>query len=221
MIIIECIERIQNIVKSLEAEVKMLEKYYNECDYEMLVSKGEKSIRTVSALYSQYRELSLSLFRMIPSLGRFKDIEKIECESMGISVERLADCEFPAYKITLPILLPNMRRRREDFFNPVTLTVNSLVRRYCRENDIRPFARSMVLFISFCESPHTAIDNDNKEASVILNGLIGNFICDDSATVCDNSYFNRMTDSDPRTEIYIVSREYALELISLIDNDFQ
>lgn len=65
MIIIDYIERIQNLVKCLEAEVKMLEKYYNECDYEMLVSKGGKSIRTVSDLYSQYRELLLSLYRMI------------------------------------------------------------------------------------------------------------------------------------------------------------
>ena len=60
-------------------------------------------------------------------------------------------------------------------------------------------------------------DNDNKEASVIINGLIGHFLIDDSPYTCDTAYYCKSKGVDQnKTEIYIVDDEHDIDLLFLI-----
>lgn len=62
------------------------------------------------------------------------------------------------------------------------------------------------------------IDNDNKEASIILNGLIGKVLLDDRPTTCNTSYYTKMVD-DPKevkTEVFIVESDHDIEVLSMI-----
>lgn len=133
------VEGIQNASQELLNNTRLVKKYHDECDFESFVSTARKGARITSNLCLMYRELLLSLNEYIPSLPGLERILNIECEAMGIFVERVAEYNFPMYKISLPMLLPNMRRRKEDFNNEVTMTVNAAVKRFCIEHNIHPF----------------------------------------------------------------------------------
>lgn len=214
--IYNCIETIQNDSQEFLAITRKIEKYLDECDYERIVSAGKKGARISSDLYLMYRELLLSLHEFLPTLPLLNRIPDIGCETMGISVEQIGAVDFPAYKITLPMLLPNMRRRKADFNNAMTVAVSDAVERYCRENGIRPFHHATVMFLSYCGSFRTQADNDNKEASVIINSLIGHFIRDDSPGACNTGYYYKEEADDDRTEIYVADSDHEIELLTRI-----
>lgn len=218
MTIFDYFERIQEITNLLVNSIDKLEKYSTECEYDKLVNAGLMNILYLSELSDYHRELIEELYDYIPAFVHHSiaDVEKIENEAMGIHVEQLEDHDFPIYKISLPILLPNKRKSKLDANNAVTSAVNAAVRRYCIENKVQPFFHAMVIFVSYCGSPITMVDNDNKEASVIMNGLVGHFLRDDSPTACDTGYYYKHTDDDPRTEIYIVDSDHDVELLSLV-----
>ena len=62
------------------------------------------------------------------------------------------------------------------------------------------------------------VDNDNKEASVIQNGMIPYFICDDSPVACNNAYYFKQVDDheEYRTEIYVVDSAHDIEVLQFI-----
>lgn len=215
-VIYDIIEKIEKASEELNKRIELIRKYHENYDYESLATATKKGARIASNLSLLHREALMTLHEAIPSLPGLDRILDIECEAMGISVERVAGYDFPLYKISLPILLPNMRRRREDFNNAITMTVNAAVNRFCIENDIQPFDRAMVIFFSYCYNPRFAPDNDNKEASVIMNGLIGNFLIDDSPFNCNTGYYSKVVEENQRTEIYIVGDEHDMELLSLM-----
>lgn len=210
-------ERIQRLSEELLHNTQLMKKYQDECDFDRFVSTARKGARVTSSMFLLYRELLLSLKESIPSFPGLDRINQIECEIMGISVERLEEFHFPMYKITLPMLLPNMRRRKEDYNNALTKTVAEAVHHFCIENNIRPFEHAKVAFLTYCNHPQFAIDNDNKEASVIINGLIGHFLIDDSPYTCDTAYYCKSKGvGQNKTEIYIVDDEHDIDLLFLI-----
>ena len=209
-------EIIQNACKELQRSARLIERHQDECDYESLMNAGKRGLHITSGLCKAYRELLLSLHESIPSLPGLDRILDIECEAMGISVEQLTEFEFPVYKISLPMLLPNIRRKKADFNDAVTGTVKDAVRRFCAENSISPFDYATVILLSYCSSPQMMVDNDNKEASVIQNGLIGCFLTDDSPMVCNNVYYCKTVEDDFRTEIYIVDSEHDVEVMRIV-----
>ena len=198
---------------------KLLERYCCECDYAKLISTAENSLRMCSDTFFAYRELLLLLYGAVPSIPH-ADAEDIQSEAFGVSVEALARPGFSVYRISLPFLLPNKSRRCTDFKNALTVTVGDAVRRFCFENDIRPFDRASVFFVSYYspESPSvTIVNNDNKEGSVIQNALIGCLLRDDQATVNDTYYCSKIiADGSPKTEIYIVGSEHDVEVLTFI-----
>lgn len=210
-------ERIQQLSQELLTNTRLLQKYQDKCDFDRFVSTTKKGARITSNMFLLYRELLLSLKESIPSFPGLDRINHIECEIMGISVEQVADFDFPMYKITLPMLLPNMRRRKEDYNNALAQTVNEAVHHFCIENSIQPFEHAKVAFLTYCNHPQFAIDNDNKEASVIINGLIGHFLIDDSPYTCDTAYYCKSKGvGQNKTEIYITDNEHEIDLMFLI-----
>ncbi|MBK6087662.1 hypothetical protein [Ruminococcus difficilis] len=210
-------ERIQQLSQELLTNTRLLQKHQDECDFDRFVSTTKKGARITSNMFLLYRELLLSLKESIPSFPGLDRINHIECEIMGISVEQVADFDFPMYKITLPMLLPNMRRRKEDYNNALAQTVNEAVHHFCIKNGIQPFEHAKVAFLTYCNHPQFAIDNDNKEASVIINGLIGHFLIDDSPYTCDTAYYCKSKGvGQNKTEIYITDNEHEIDLMFLI-----
>lgn len=216
MTIYECLNKSKDILETLSKDHEKIDKYITECEFDYMLSAVERSMRTSSSLFLMYREMILSLYEGIPSMRGIVDADDSGCESMGISVEQIEQFDFPVYKIILPTLLPNVRRRKYGFYNAVTLSVNRAVGQYFIDNDIYPFYNATVFFVSYCDNPISMIDNDNKEASVIMNGLTGHFIRDDVPTVCATGYINKHVEDGPKTEIYIMDNDHDVEVLAYI-----
>lgn len=219
MNIFDCLGSIKSEAKDLNKLSEKLERLYLEGDFEKLLSAGEKSLRSVSDLYLLNRELLLSLYELVPSLPRTVDISKVELEALNISVEALREFDFPVYKISLPFLLPNKRKRDAFFRNAVTNTVAAAVRDFCNENSIWPIKHATVIFVSSYEGENYTIDNDNKESSVILNSLNGRLLRDDRPSVCNTVYYTKQITEGAKTEIYIVDSDHDIEIFSLIKEE--
>ena len=219
MHIFDCIGSIKSGTQELVNLSEKLERLYFECDFEKLLSAGERSLRSVSDLYLLNRELLLSLYELTPSLPRIVDISKVECEALHISIEALREFDFPVYKISLPFLLPNKRKRDAFFRNAVTNTVAAAVMDFCSENNIWPLKHATVFFVSSYEGENYTIDNDNKESSVILNSLNGRLLRDDRPGVCNTVYYTRQIAEGAKTEIYIVDSDHDIAVLSLIKKD--
>ena len=198
---------------------KQLIRYCYECDCTKLMSTAEKALCLSSESFSACRELLLFIYSAVPTLPH-AEIEDIQNKVLNVSVETFALSGFNAYRIALPFLLPNKRRKSTDFKNAITVAVSDAVRRFCLENGVKPFDRASVFFVSYYrpESSFVSIvDNDNKESSMIQNAMIGSFLRDDQATVCDTYYCSKVVrDSYPKTEIYVVGSEHDVEVLSFI-----
>ena len=206
------IEKLQRYSGEAEKIARLLEKYHEEGDYERLVSSIKKGLRVTSDMFLSYRDFLFTLYELFPSFSWSKGILDSTYETMNVFVEQLMDFDFPVYKVSLPLLLPNMRRRREDFNNAVTQSVQEAVRCFCMENDVSPFDCATVFYLSYGGK----IDNDNKEASVIQNGLIGYLLTDDAPSVCNSVYYCAGAKEDRRTEIYIVDSAHDIEVLQFI-----
>ena len=206
------IERLQSDSRTVEQIVRLLEKYYEEANLERLVSTIKKGLRVSSDLFLRHRELLLSLHEQFPSLSGSDGMIGVHTEVMKVSVERLKEFGFPVYRVSLPLLLPNVRRRREDFNNAVTQSVKEAVRCFCVEKDVCLFDCATVIYLSYGGT----IDNDNKEASVIQNGMIGYLLTDDAPSVCNSIYYYIRAEKDHHTEIYVVDSAHDIEVLQYI-----
>ena len=210
--IYDLIERIHSNSQEAEQIARLLEKYHEEGNYDCLVSTIKRGLRVTSDMFLRMREILLSLHELLPSFSCSKGILDSKYETLNVFVEQLMDFDFPVYKVSLPLLLPNMRRRREDFNNAITRSVQEAVRCFCMENDVSPFDCATVFYLSYGGK----IDNDNKEASVIQNGLIGYLLTDDAPSVCNSVYYCAGAEEDRRTEIYIVDSAHDIEVLQFI-----
>ena len=217
MNIYENIERIKIGIADLIYFSRALYDRYKECDYLKLYEATEKNLRLVSSLYLDYRDLLFSLYELMPSLHGTAHIYNTVAESLNISVERVRKYPYPVYKISLPFLLPNKRGRQIDHKNAITNTVRLVVRQFCAENDVSMFNCATVIFLSYYDvNKPNLIDNDNKEGSVIQNGLIGSLLRDDRQNVCQSIYYSLPTAEGAKTEIYVVESDHDVEVLSVI-----
>lgn len=218
MILIQYLENIEKATEQLLKETRLLREHYDECDFERLVRVGKRGARISSDLFLSYRGLLLSISHAFPDYPDLETFFGDKCEMMDVSVEQLGEFDFPVYKVSLPILLPNIRRQHADFNNAVTLSVKEAVKRFCYKHNIRPFKRATMIILTYGGNPRVMVDNDNKEASVVQNGMIPYFLFDDSPAACNNVYYFKRVDNNKeyRTEIYIVDSEHDIEVMKMI-----
>ena len=220
MILIQYLENIEKTTEKLLKETRLLREHYDESDLERFERVGKRGARISSGLYLLYRWLLYSICQVSPTYHDTKTFINDECEMMDVSVEQLEEFDFPVYKISLPILLPNRRRQHADFNNAVTASVKEAIKSFCCEHKVEPFQCATMTILTYGGNPRMMVDNDNKEASVVQNGLIPFFLYDDSPDVCNNIYYFKRVDSkeEYRTEIYLVDTEYDIEVIKMIKN---
>lgn len=217
MNIYESIERIKIGTADLIYFSRALCDRYKECDYLKLYEASEKNLRLASSLYLDYRDLLFSLYELMPSLHGTAHIYRTVADALNISVERAKEFSFPVYRISLPFLIPNKRSRQRDQKNAITNTVRLIVRKFCAENDVSMFNCATVIFLSYYDvNKPNLIDNDNKEVSVIQNGLIGSLLRDDRQNVCHTIYYSLPTSEGAKTEIYVVDPDHDVEVLSVI-----
>ena len=217
MTIHDSITQIESAAQEQHRLAVRLKQLYTECDYLSLVRRAEGLMRSASYLYLTLRGLLISLYELSPDLFP-EDVDAVACESLGISVKMLSGFDYPVYQLSMPFLLPNKRKRNTDYSNAVTKTVSAAVRRFRNENDITPFAHATVIFVSSYKGEEYGIDNDNKESSVILNGLNGVLIVDDRPSTCDTIYCSDQHAQSARTEVYVVDSEHDIEVYTMIKN---
>lgn len=219
-VIYDIIEKIEKASEELIKEAQLLRKHNKEYDFERLMLDGKRGARISSDLFLSYRQILLSLCSFFPRHFDSNKVYNGECEMLDVSVERLEDFDFPAYKISLPALLPNVRRQHAEFNNALTVSIKEAVNRYCREHSVQPFICATMIILTYGGNPRVMVDNDNKEASVIQNGMIRFFLYDDSPASCNNIYYFKRVDSkeEYRTEIYLVDSEHDIEVMKMIKN---
>lgn len=214
----KCINSLREKFLDHNLAFKELLYYFREGDYINFLERGENALRYTVDLYRLYRELLISLYELMPSVPQSENVNKFCRDSLGISVERSKGFEFPVYKITLPILLPNKRKRKVERNSVITESVGTAVARFCRENHIMPFAHATVIFLSYHQTGGVIIDNDNLDSAVIINSLNGRFLRDDRPGVCNTVYYSKTAKSTDKvkTEIFVVDSDHDLEVLSLI-----
>lgn len=193
-----------------------LEESRRDCNYEKLIDLTEETLQTASSVYMATRGLLLWIYSGIPSIPR--RLPQMEAECLSVSFEKLEKFSFSVFKISMPFLLPNKRKRNLERNNAITNAVISTVNEYKLKYKIPSIKHATVFFVSYNKNVNYLIDNDNKDSSTILNGLIGLLLRDDRPTVCNTSYYTRMVD-DPdevKTEVYIVDSDYDIEVLSMI-----
>ncbi len=216
MIAFDYIECIKKGELDLIALSDKLEKSCRDRDYETLFDTTEKSLRKASSVYMMNRNLLLWIYSVIPTFPR--RLPKIEAEEFNVSFTVIKEFSFPVYKLSMPFLLPNKRKRNLDRNNAITNAVISAVKEYRDHNWIDLIRRATVFFVSTNKNNSYFIDNDNKEASIILNGLIFRVLFDDRPTSCNTAYYTKLVD-DPKevkTEVYIVDSDHDIEVLSMI-----
>lgn len=216
--IAECIEKMHLQMMEQGLTLKSIDHYFQICDYLKLLEEGERYLRRVLKMFLLSRELICSLYEMLPSLPQTVDVHKAVCNVLNISVGTVDTFPYPVFRITLPYLLPNKRRRKTERNDAIPGTVQTAVRQYCNENGIEPFQHATVFFVSYYGSGGSSIDNDNKESATIMNGLCGLLIRDDRPSFIDTCYVAKQTDQDAKTEIYVVNREHGGEVYSTLES---
>ena len=211
----ECLDRLQAELTDQEFSWKKLNTYFQERDYICLPDAAESCLRNASKVYLLYRELLLSLCELMPSVPQSVNVYELCRELLGISVERSKEFDFPVYRITLPFLLPNKRKRKAERNGIITESVRDAVSRFCRGHHITPFAHATVIFLSHYQNGSVTIDNDNLDSAVIINSLNGRLIRDDRPEVCNTMYYSRVSEK-AITEIYVVDSDHDVELLAFI-----
>ena len=220
MMMIQYLEKIEKTTEKLLKETRSLREYYDNDELERFERAAKRGARISSNLYLLYRWLLYSICQVSPTYNDAKTLIDDECEMMDVSVEQLGEFDYPVYKISLPILLPNIRRQHADFNNAVTASVKEAIISFCREHNVEPFKRATMTILTYGGNPRMMVDNDNKEASVVQNGLIPFFLYDDSPASCNNIYYFKRVDSkeEYRTEIYLVDTEHDIDVMKMIKN---
>ena len=215
MDIFDSINALSKISHELDNYVLKLDQYLHECDYEKLLSTAENSFVTALQTYMANRELLIALYGAIPSMPR--NLYRLEQNALQISIEQL-QYRFPVYRIVLPALLPNKRKRKIDFRNAITNAISESVIRFCKDNKIYPLRHATVIFVShYCNETKIMTDSDNLESSCVINALSGVLISDDHPGVCSTHFtVKKSPDQVCLTEVYVVDYEHDLEILSII-----
>ena len=211
----ECMNNLSDKALDHNLALKELLLCFREGEYMKLLEKGENSLRYTVELYRLYRELLLSLYELMPSVPQSENVCIFCRDLLGISVERSKDFEFTVYKITLPILLPNKRKRKVERNSVITESVSVAVSQFCADHHITPFDRATVIFLSHYQDGGVTVDNDNLDSAVIINSLNGRLIRDDRPEVCNTMYYSRVSEK-AITEIFVVDSDHDVELLALI-----
>lgn len=211
----ECINSLR--IKALDHSLAFQElaSCYREGEYVKLLEAGENAIRYTVELYRLYRELLLSLYEVMPSVPKSLNVNEFCRDLLGVSVERTKEFEFPVYKITLPVLLPNKRKRKVERNIVITDSVSAAVSRFCNEYHITPFTHATVVILSIHQKGGITVDNDNLDSAVVMNSLNGKFIRDDRPDVCNMIFYSKFS-KKAITEIFVVDSDHDIEVLSLI-----
>ena len=208
-------EEIRNRALEQLNNAAKIERLFMKGDVDRVLSAAEKAMISSSKLYMMYREFILSLYAANPSRPRTVDVSKVDAEAMKVSVDQVENIDFPAYRITVPFLLPNKRKNCTSFKTAITEAVRNTAIQFCEENCIRPFESATVIFLSFYDqNPMLVPDNDNKESAVIFNALWEVLIRDDNCAACHSAYYSRRVEKGRKTEIYVVDADHDLELLN-------
>lgn len=211
----ECIEGLQAELTDQELSWKKLNTYFQERDYICLPDAAESCLRNASKVYLLCRELLLSLCELMPSASQSVNVYELCRELLGISVERSKEFDFPVYRITLPFLLPNKRKRKAERNDIITESVRDAVSRFCRGHHITPFTYATIIFLSHYQNGSVTIDNDNLDSAVIINSLNGRLIRDDRPEVCNTMYYSKVSEK-AITEIFVIDSDHDVELLAFI-----
>ena len=172
----ECLEKVQAELTDQELSWKKLNTCFQERDYICLPDAAESCLCNASKVYLLYRELLLSLCELMPSVSRSVNVYELCRELLGISVEMSKEFDFPVYRITLPFLLPNKRKRKAERNGVITGSVRDAVSQFCRGYHITPFAYATVIFLSHYQRGSVTVDADNLDSAVVMNSLNGKFL---------------------------------------------
>lgn len=213
----DCIDMICNSTKKqLDYAQKLFYRSRVKYDHEKLLSAAENSMSEASKQYLMHRELVRSLYELVPDPPKVTETDGIADDLLGIRIEKIRGVPFTCIKITCPFLLPNKRKPNALFNNAVTETVSSAVRDFVIRHNISPFPTATVIFVSRCTGKTTKpVDNDNKEAGIIINALFG-IISDDRSTACNMMFYSFLDSMLPKTEVYIVDSRHDTELLEMI-----
>lgn len=211
----ECLDRVQAELTDQEISKKKLDACFRENDYFSLPDKAEKCLRHASKIYLLYRELLLTLYELMPSASQSVNVNEFCRELLGISVEMSKEFDFPVYRITLPFLLPNKRKRKAERNGVITESVRDAVSQFCRGHHITPFTYATIIFLSHYQNGSVTIDNDNLDSAVIINSLNGRLIRDDRPEVCNTMYYSKVSEK-AITEIFVVDSDHDVELLAFI-----
>ena len=211
----ECLDRVQAELTDQELSWKKLNTCFQERDYICLPDAAESCLCNASKVYLLYRELLLSLCELMPSVPQTVNVYEFCRELLGISVERSKEFDFPVYRITLPFLLPNKRKRKAERNDIITESVRDAVSRFCRGHHITPFAHATIIFLSHYQNGSVTIDNDNLDSAVIINSLNGRLIRDDRPEVCNTMYYSKVSEK-AITEIFVIDSDHDVELLAFI-----
>lgn len=211
----ECLDKVQAELTDQEISWKKLNTCFQERDYICLPDAAERCLCNASTVYLLYRELLLSLCELMPSASQSVNVYELCRELLGISVERSKEFDFPVYRITLPFLLPNKRKRKAERNDIITESVRDAVSRFCRGHHITPFTYATIIFLSHYQNGSVTIDNDNLDSAVIINSLNGRLIRDDRPDVCNTMYYSRVSEK-AITEIFVVDSDHDVELLAFI-----
>lgn len=210
------IRRIRKEAINLIALTDKLEDSSYHYYFESFQKSTEESLRRSSSVYMMIRELLRWFYSLLPNDS--PSLPQMEAECFNVSFEKLKDFSYPVFKISMPFLLPNKRKRNLERNNAITSAVISAVSEYRDNNRIDLIRHATVFFVSSNMSSSSMIDNDNKEAKIILDGCIGKVLCDDRAILCNTVFYTFLVD-DPeevKTEVYIVDSEHDVEVFSMI-----
>ena len=211
----ECLDKVQAELTDQELSWKKLNTCFQERDYICLPDAAESCLRNASNVYLLYRELLLSLCELMPSASQSVNVYELCRELLGISVERSKEFDFPVYRITLPFLLPNKRKRKAERNDIITESVRDAVSRFCRGHHITPFTYATIIFLSHYQNGSVTIDNDNLDSAVIINSLNGRLIRDDRPEVCNTMYYSKVSEK-AITEIFVIDSDHDVELLAFI-----
>lgn len=211
----ECLDKVQAELMDQELSWKKLNTCFQERDYICLPDAAESCLRNASKVYLLYRELLLSLCELMPSASQSVNVYELCRELLGISVERSKEFDFPVYRITLPFLLPNKRKRKAERNDIITESVRDAVSRFCRGHHITPFTYATIIFLSHYQNGSVTIDNDNLDSAVIINSLNGRLIRDDRPEVCNTMYYSKVSEK-AITEIFVIDSDHDVELLAFI-----
>lgn len=211
----ECLDKVQAELTDQELSWKKLNTCFQERDYICLPDAAESCLRNASKVYLLYRELLLSLCELMPSASQSVNVYELCRELLGISVERSKEFDFPVYRITLPFLLPNKRKRKAERNDIITESVRDAVSRFCRGHHITPFTYATIIFLSHYQNGSVTIDNDNLDSAVIINSLNGRLIRDDRPEVCNTMYYSKVSEK-AITEIFVIDSDHDVELLAFI-----